>query len=226
MNSKTIAIALVATVMISAALLPALFSPGVNAETAEPVNVTIAPGMKYTWKPTYPGDLNPTTTILKQGIGTQTNGTWGTLSGGTLVVTVPSSATAGTVYNVTLRATTTNPAQTYDMPIVFNVRANMTVSGSHGDIVTGSSVSMTPTVDAMGTVTWAVTSGKTLPAGLSLAPSTGKVTGTPTGMGPQTIYLTATSSYGETANLTVSFKIVSKLIPTNSPTAGAIIYVV
>ena len=122
-------------------------------------------------------------------------------------------------------ATTTNPTQSVEIPILFNIAANMSVSGSQVNIVTGGTVNMTPTANGMGTFTWAVTSGKTLPAGLSLDTATGKVTGTPTGMGAQTIYLTATSSYGETANLTVTFTVYSKLIPTNDPGTGAIFYV-
>ncbi|MDY4580971.1 MAG: hypothetical protein SPC89_05990 [Candidatus Methanarcanum hacksteinii] len=61
----------------------------------------------------------------------------------------------------------------------------------------------------MGTVTWAVTSGKTLPAGLTL--SNGKVTGTPTSTGLQTVCPTATAN-GQSKNLEVSFTVYSKIV--------------
>ncbi|WP_400203990.1 hypothetical protein [Methanomethylophilus alvi] len=61
----------------------------------------------------------------------------------------------------------------------------------------------------MGTVTWAVTSGKTLSAGLTL--SNGKVTGTPTSTGLQTVYPTATAN-GQSKNLEVSFTVYSKIV--------------
>lgn len=197
-----------------------------EAEAATATEITIAPGMRYTYTPTFPADLNPTVTIKSQGVGAAgTGGTWGALSGKTLTVNVPAGTAAGSQYQVTLLATTTNPTQSVEIPILFNIAANMSVSGSQVNIVTGGTVNMTPTANGMGTFTWAVTSGKTLPAGLSLDTATGKVTGTPTGMGAQTIYLTATSSYGETANLTVTFTVYSKLIPTNDPGTGAIFYV-
>lgn len=198
-----------------------------DAYAATATEITIAPGMKYTYTPTFPSDLNPTVTIKTQGVGASgTGGTWGSMSGKTLTVNVPAGTTAGSTYQVTLLATTTNPTQSVEIPILFNIAASASASGTQANIVTGTAINFTPTVTGMGTFTWAVTSGKTLPAGLSLNASTGKVTGTPTGMGAQTINLTATSSYGEKANLTVTFTIVNKLVATNTPTDGAIIYAV
>ncbi|HKM13735.1 MAG TPA: putative Ig domain-containing protein [Candidatus Methanomethylophilaceae archaeon] len=199
-----------------------------DAEAAPATEITIAPGMKYTYTPTFPSDLNPTVTIKSQGVGANgTGGDWGTVSGKTLTVNVPKTGVAaGSTYQVTLLATTTNPTQSVEIPILFNIAANASASGSQANIVTGTAINFTPSVTGMGSFTWAVTSGKNLPAGLSLNAANGKVTGTPTGMGDQTIHLTATSSYGEKVNLTVTFKIVSKLVPTNEPSEGAIIYVI
>lgn len=198
-----------------------------DAEAATATEITIAPGMKYTYTPTFPSDLNPTVTIKTQGVGASgTNGTWGSMSGKTLTVIVPAGTTAGSTYQVTLLATTTNPSQSVEIPILFNIAASASASGSQANIVTGTAINFTPTVTGMGTFTWTVTSGKTLPDGLSLNASTGKVTGTPTGIGAKTINLTATSSYGEKVNLTVNFTIFNKLVPSNSPTDGAITYVV
>ena len=197
-----------------------------EAEAATATEITIAPGMSYTYTPTFPADLNPTVTIKSQGVGAAgTGGTWGTLSGKTLTVNVPAGTAAGSQYQVTLLATTTNPTQSVEIPILFNIVANMSVSGSQVNIVTGGTVNLSPTATGMGTFTWAVTDGKTLPAGLTLNATTGKVTGTPTGMGLQTIYLTATSSFGESKDLVVTFTIYNKLVATNDPAGGAIFYV-
>lgn len=198
-----------------------------DAEASDVTEITIAPGMRYTYTPTFPDDLNPTVTIHSQGVGASgTGGTWGSVTGKTLTVNVPLNATAGSTYQVTLRATTTDPTQTLDIPILFNIAAKMSVSGSQANIVEGTSINFTPTVTGMteSGFTWTVTSGKTLPDGLTLNSSTGKVTGVPSGKGTKTIYLTATSSYGESANLVVTFEIVSKLIATNTPTNGMIVY--
>ena len=222
-NSKLMAIIAISVLFAGGGAL--LISDVDDAYAATATEITIAPGMRYTYTPTFPSDLNPTVTIKTQGVGASgTGGTWGSMSGKTLTVNVPANATPGSNYQVTLCATTTDPAQTLDIPILFTVASSMSATGSQSNIVTGSSINFTPSVSGMGTFTWSVTSGKTLPAGLSLDTATGKVTGKPTGMGEQTIHLTATSSYGESTNLSVTFTIVSKLVATNDPTAGAIIY--
>lgn len=224
-NSKMMAIIAISVLFAGGGAL--LISDNVeDAHAATVTEISIAPGMKYTYTPSFPSDLNPTITIKTQGVGTNgTGGTWGSMSGKTLTVNVPTGTAAGSTYQVTLLATTTNPTQSVEIPILFNISANASASGSQANIVTGTAINFTPSVSGRGSFTWAVTSGKTLPAGLSLNASTGKVSGTPTGMGDQTIHLTATSSYGEKANLTVTFKIVSKLVPTDTPADGAIIYV-
>lgn len=199
---------------------------GIDEAEASATEIDIAPGMRYTYTPTFPDDLNPAVTIKSQGTGTTgTDGSWATMSGKQVTVKVPESATPGSQYQVTLRATTTNPTQTLDIPIVFAISSNMITSGYQPNIVTGDNINFLPTVTGMGTFTWSVSSGKTLPEGLTLNSSTGKVTGIPETMGEQNIHLTATSSYGETANLTVTFTIFSKLVATNSPENGAVFYV-
>lgn len=185
-----------------------------------PTVIEIAPGMKYTYKPTFTAGLDVTVTIEED------PENWGTISSGTLNVNIPSSANPGTTYDVVLKATTSNPTQELFIPITFDIKGNATVSGSHPNIVVGSEVNMTPSVSGVGVFKWSVTSGKTLPTGLSYDKNTGKVTGTVTEIGTCTIYLTATSELiGETADLVVTFEVVPSLTVTNSPTAGAIAYV-
>ena len=219
---KMIAISAAMTFMTMAFAISVFAPSDNNLVEATPTEIEIAPGMRYTYTPTYPSDLTVTTTIDTQGVGTATNGTWGSMSGGTLIVNVPAETAPGTVYNVKLKAVSTNPAQTAYIEIKFNVTGNLTVSGSQANIVAGSSITMTPSASGMGTITWSAKIA--LPDGLTLDPATGKVTGTPTGLGSKTISLTATTSYGETKDLNVTFMIVSVLAPTNSPTNGALIY--
>lgn len=196
------------------------------ADYGNPSIIEIAPGMKYTYKPTYTSGLTVTTTIQEQGLNGATSGNWGSISSGTLNVNVPSSAAPGTTYDVVLKGTSTNPEQIIHIPITLEIVANTTVSGSHQNIIIGSNVSMTPSVNGLGTYTWAVTSGKTLPTGLSLDTATGKVTGKPSSIGSCTIHLTATSNHNESVDLVVSFQIVPLLDVTNEPSSGAISYVI
>lgn len=188
-----------------------------ESEAATPTVIDLAPGMRYTYTPTWPADLNVTITIKSQSAGD-----WGTISSGkTLIVNVPAS-TSVTTYSVVLQGTSTNPTQTTEIPIQFNIVSNLSVLGNQSNVVVDDPISFTPVANGMGTITWTVTTGKTLPTGLTLA--NGKVTGSIATPGSYTIELTATSSYGETANLTVTFQVVSKLIPLNDPTNGVIIY--
>ena len=60
--------------------------------------------------------------------------------------------------------------------------------------------------------TWAVTTG-TLPAGLTLAGSTGVISGTPTAAGTSTLTFTVTDSSKTTASLKVSFRLHAELRP-------------
>ena len=62
--------------------------------------------------------------------------------------------------------------------------------------------------------------GTTLPAGLAL--SGNKVTGTPTQLGKNTINLTATSTQGESKDLTIEFTVFSKIVGGSAETVNAI----
>ena len=171
-----------------------------------PTNIDIAPGYKWTYTPEFPSDLTQYISVTLK----VNDSNVGSVSGKTVSVTIPSSASIGTKYNVVIQAKMTSPvSQTAYQYVTFTVVEGLSVSGTINDIVKGSNISFTPTGSSgMGTVTWKVTSGKTLPAGLQF--SNGKVTGTPTGIGTQTVYLTATSN-GQSKDLAVSFTVYSKI---------------
>lgn len=221
MNSKkTITLIAVAIMALGALICIPIISDDSAADTYNrTTDMTIAPGMSYTYTPTFPSNLTVTVAIQSQ------TSDWASVSGSTLTVNVPSS-NAGSSYQVVLLYSSSNPTQTYTDCINFMITSNLTVSGSQSNIVQGTAITMTPAASGMGTVTWAVKTGTTLPDGLSLSSaSTGTVTGTPTTLGSNTIQLTATSQYGETADLTVVFTVCSELEPTNLPTNGVIAYV-
>lgn len=169
--------------------------------------VDLAPGFTYSYSPSYPSDLTVTTTIEKY----ESTGITAAFASGTLTVAVKDGVTSGS-FDVILKAsaTTGGVSQTAYQHIRVNVVSGLSVSGSISNIIKGASVNFTPAgTSSMGDVTWAVKSGTTLPAGLSL--SGGKVTGTPTALGVNTVSLTA-SCLGETKDLVVKFTVYSKIV--------------
>ena len=173
----------------------------------EATNINIAPGYRWTYTPEFPSDLTQYLTVSLQ----VNDGNIGSVSNKTITVNIPTSATVGTVYNIVIKASMTSPiAQTAYQYVTFTVVNGLNVSGTINDIVKGSNISFTPTgTSDMGAVSWAVTSGKTLPAGLTF--SNGQVSGTPTEIGLQTVYLTATVD-GQSKDLEVSFTVYSKIV--------------
>ena len=164
--------------------------------------INLAPGFTYTYTPKYPGDLSVTTSIEK----CENTGITATMSGGTLTVSVKNGVTSGS-YDLILKATTSTAgiAQTAYQHIRINVVNGLSVSGSINNIVLGNSIDFTPTGSSdMGNVVWKVKDGTTLPAGLSLV--NGKIVGTPTKVGVQTISLTATAK-GESKDLTITYTV-------------------
>jgi hypothetical protein len=178
-----------------------------SATYGEATNINIAPGYRWTYTPEFPSDLTQYLTVSLQ----VNDGNIGSVSNKTITVNIPTSATVGTVYNIVIKASMTSPiAQTAYQYVTFTVVNGLNVSGTINDIVKGSNISFTPTgTSDMGAVSWAVTSGKTLPAGLTF--SNGQVSGTPTDIGLQTVYLTATAN-GQSKDLEVSFTVYSKIV--------------
>lgn len=174
----------------------------------------LAPGFRWTYTPTYPSDLSVSTSILKQGTNTSsgtssniTSGSWASISGSTVTVTVPTNTSVGTVYDIILKATTSTGgvSQTAYQYIRANITSGLTALGTASDVILGNPTTVSLSASSsMGSVTWSVTSGKTMPAGLSLSGST--VSGTPTKVGSNTIYLTA-SAKGQAVNVTIPFTV-------------------
>ena len=173
----------------------------------EPTNINIAPGYRWTYTPEFPNDLTKYLTVSLK----VNDGSVGSVSDKTVTVNIPSNASVGTVYNVVIQASMTSPvSQTAYQYVTFTVVNGLDVSGTINDIIKGSDINFTPTgTSDMGTVVWTVTSGKSLPAGLSL--KDGVVSGTPSELGLQTVYLTAAAK-GQTKNLEVSFTVYSKIV--------------
>lgn len=164
--------------------------------------INLAPGFSYTYTPKYPSDLSVTTSIEKY----ENTGITATVSGGTLNVSVKSGVTSGS-YDIILKATTNTAgiAQVAYQHIRINVVNGLSVSGSVNNIILGDSINFTPNgTSSMGDVVWKVKDGTSLPAGLSLVD--GKIVGTPTKVGVQTIQLTATAK-GESKDLTVTYTV-------------------
>lgn len=203
------------------AFLP--FLPMADEVEATPTNIDIAKGMRYTYTPTWPSDLTVTTTIKSQSI--TDSDAWGTISNNTLTVRVPKT-TDLTTYDVVLIGKSSNPYQEHEIPIRFNIQPNLAITGTQANVVQGQAINFQPSKsDGMGNITqWYVTTGETLPTGLSINQSTGKVTGSISTPGNYSIKITGKSNYGETANLVTDFQVYSTLSVTNSPTNGTIIY--
>ena len=209
-NIKPAAIVSVLALILVGSVMVASDSDAIGEDLSstygEPTNINIAPGYRWTYTPEFPSDLIDYLTVSLK----VNDGNIGSVSGRTVTVTIPSNASVGTVYNIVIQASMTSPvAQTAYQYVTFTVVSGLDVSGTIYDIIKGSSISFTPTgTSEMGAVAWTVTPGKTLPAGLSL--TNGTVTGTPTEIGLQTVYLTATAN-GQTKDLEVSFTVYSKI---------------
>lgn len=174
-----------------------------------PTNISLAPGYSYVYTPTYPSDLASYVTTSLQ----VNDSSVGSVSSGVVTVVIPSNAAVGTVYNVVIKAYMSEPVeQTAYQYIKFTVVSGLNVASGQtiSDVVKGTSVSFTPSAtSSMGTITWSITASKSLPTGLSL--SNGVVSGIPTVVGTNTVYLTALCN-SQTANLTVSFVVYNTIV--------------
>ena len=178
----------------------------IEGDYGEVYEIDLAPGFSYTYTPTYPADLDVTTTILDY----EEEGIDATIDGSTISVSVKNGVTSGS-YDLIIQAQTNTGglSQTAYQHIRFNVVSGLVVNPGQviNDIIAGASVNFTPQASSgMDTVTW---TSKQIPDGMSFDGTT--LTGTPTTVGLNTVILTA-SAKGQTQDLTVTFTVYNVIV--------------
>jgi len=177
------------------------------------------------------GTAYGTTVASQNGVGAVTFAvTTGTLPAGlTLVPTTgvisgtPTTAGAST-FTITATDSTAQTAQrsfTVTIAAAFVVSTATLPNGTVGTAYAATVASQ----NGVGAVTFAVTTG-TLPAGLTLVPTTGAISGTPTTAGASTFTITATDSTAQSAQRSFTVTIAAALVitttslPTGAPGAA------
>lgn len=179
--------------------------------------ISIAPGYSWSYTSTFPADLEEGTVLTFQV--NEMNDT-ATIDGHTLKISTIPASMAGNAYNIVLKAYHAESDQTAYQWIRITVNAAMSVnySGCLSEIVKGTSQSIDlKSEGGIGTVTWAAT---TMAPGLTLSGT--KITGTPTQVGANTIVLKATSSQGESKDLTINFTVYNVIVGGNDEQIVAI----
>jgi hypothetical protein len=174
------------------------------------LSITINPILTVTTaSPLHGGDVGATyTTTLAAGGGSGTYTTWalsaGTLPGGLTLNTSTgvisgTPTTAGTVTGLTFRVTDSfgATASSGSLSIVISPALSVSTSSLPGGDASSPYSTTLAHSGGTGTYTWALNSG-TLPTGLTLAPSTGIISGTPTAAGTALTF-TVTDSNTDTA---------------------------
>ena len=164
--------------------------------------ISIAPGYSWSYTSTFPSDLEAGTVLTFE---VNELDAVATIEKHTLKISAIPANMAGNAYNIVLKAYHAESDQTAYQWIRITVNNAMSVSytGCINEIIKGTS----QTIDlksegGIGTVTWAAT---TMAPGLTL--SGNRITGTPTQVGANTIVLKATSSKGESKDLTINFTV-------------------
>ena len=169
--------------------------------------IRIAPGYSWSYTSTFPSDLEDGTVMSLE---KNELGDIATIDGHTLKIdTIPSNK-AGTSYNIVLKAYHAESEQTAYQWIRITVNTAMSVShsGCINEIIKGSSQNIDlKSEGGIGTVTW--TASEMAP-GLTL--SGNKISGVPTQVGANTIVLKATSSQGESKDLTINFTVYNVIV--------------
>lgn len=236
MNTRTKT--LTATFAVMALCLCGVLAAQSNDAATDPTygdinEISVAPDFRWTYTMSFPADLEVTASIEKQGTNTGSSSStitavaqpWAVLDGFTVTITVPSNATSGQHYDVILKAVagdgdTEQVAYQY---IRINVAQGLTITTANAanavnalnDILTSATnkvISLSATSD-MGTVSWAVKSGSSLPGWLQLSGNatsgytlTQKRALTSSDAGDVSFTLRATAK-GESKDLTISFKV-------------------
>lgn len=179
--------------------------------------ISIAPGYSWSYTSTFPSDLEAGTVLTFE---VNELDAVATIEKHTLKISAIPANMAGNAYNIVLKAYHAESDQTAFQWIRITVNNAMSVSytGCINEIIKGAS----QTIDlksegGIGTVTWTAT---TMAAGLTL--SGNKITGTPTQVGANTIVLKATSSKGESKDLTINFTVFNVIKGDNEETIVAI----
>ena len=179
--------------------------------------ISIAPGYSWSYTSTFPSDLEAGTVLTFE---VNELDAVATIEKHTLKISAIPANMAGNAYNIVLKAYHAESDQTAWQWIRITVNNAMSVSytGCINEIIKGTS----QTIDlksegGIGTVTWTAT---TMAAGLTL--SGNKITGTPTQVGANTIVLKATSSKGESKELTINFTVFNVIKGDNEETIVAI----
>ena len=202
--SKTSYIAALAAVLVSViaavSLVPMSDAAGedLSGIYGEATVIEIAPGFEWRYTPEFPEDLTEFVTVSLE----VNDGNVGYVDGSMVIVTIPEEAASGTSYNVVIEASMTEPVeQTAYQYVRFVVVDGLSVSGTINDIIAGTRIDFSP-------------------IGESDMSGDGKVSGTPTGIGLQTVSLTA-NCRGETADLVVTFTVYSKIVGDSEETIAS-----
>ncbi len=169
--------------------------------------IEIAPGYSWSYTSTFPSDLEDGTVMSLE---KNELGDIATLDKHTLRIgTIPSDK-AGASYNIVLKAYHGDSGQTAYQWIRITVNDAMSVSctGCINEIIKGSSQNIDlKSEGGIGTVTW--TASEMAP-GLTLDGN--RISGVPTKVGANTIVLKATSSQGESKDLTIGFTVYNVIV--------------
>ncbi len=164
--------------------------------------IKIAPGYNWTYTSTFPSDLEKGTELTFE---VNELGDVAGIDGHTLKVNSIPSDIAGKSYNIVLKAYHSESDQTKYQWIRITVGASLTVDYANciNEIIKGTSQAIDlKSEGGLGTVTWRPVQ---MPDGLTLEGN--KVTGTPTHVGANTIKLTASTQYGESKDLSITFTV-------------------
>lgn len=219
-KNLSLAVAIAALFALCAVIVPATDSDatGENLTGYGTVNeIKIAPGYSWTYTATFPADLEAGTALTFQI--NELNDT-ATITGHTLKISTIPSNLAGKSYNIVLKAYHAESDQTSYQWIRIAVNAALSVdyAGCLNEIILGASQNIElKSEGGVGTVSW--TASEMAP-GLSL--NDNKVTGTPTKVGSNRIVLKATSTGGETKDLSINFTVYNVIVGDDSEDIVAI----
>lgn len=195
----------------------------ITAPTASgTINVTT--GSAYTYALAFTGGNAPLTVTISSGtlptgLSMDSNGaiTGTATATGTFVVTfLVTGATGETSSVASVSFVVANPAPASTGP-VWTPPAPTIPAVTPPTITSGSPANFNVTTP--GATGYAV-SGGALPAGLTLNPTTGAITGTPTASGPYSFTITVTNVYGVTSTITLSGNIAAAPVTTPTPGTG------